>query len=372
MSSATAAATPIDKNAEKAEEKAAHIKLVEVQRQEQGKYLAANPTEALGSGAAIGSLQSVYFSNIPKQFEWGKSLSPQGAFSLAMAAAQTGLNPLLGQILMLGGQIYLTEKGCHHIANTDQRFDGYELEPVPKSEFEAFGFKPDEIAFKCSVYRKDRSRPTVAYGRASKVNVSLPAVRDHWLSEMAQKRSIQRAMIRAFALPFSGADESQEDSIVNVTPTATVAVVQSEVAGLTGNDRARLALAATKAAPAPKWISSESEEVETVAAQVETVESLQVWESNESAEAKTQAPPQQASLIEETSAAITIDPKILDAFKGAVAETDIRILCDIAGKVGMTGAELRNLVKETTGGAALNRETCKAVIDAVAARKAKT
>lgn len=363
MSSAVAAVTPIDKNAE---EKAAHTKQVESERREQAKYLAANPTEALGSGAAIAALQTVYFSNIPKQFEWGKSLTVEGAFALATAAAQTGLNPLFGQILMLGGSIYLPEKGCHHIANTDPRFDGYELEPVPKSDFEAFGFKSDEIAFKCSVFRKDRTRPTVAYGRASVANVSLPVVKQHWLSEMAQKRAIQRAFIRAFALPFQGADEPAEDAMINVTAT----VVKPETSELTGNERARLALAATKSAPVPKWISPEDEEAETVPSQIETVESLQVWESSDAPESK--ANPEQASLIDETPASVVIDPKILDAFKGAVAAPDIKVLCDMASKFGMTGVELRNLVKEKTNGDVLNRETCKAVIDAVAARKAKT
>ncbi len=195
-----------------------------VQKQDQAKYFAANPTAAFTDGAAMALLQSVYLTNLPKQFEWAKDIGPHGAMALATAASQTGLNPLLGHLIMLGGNIYLTEKGCHHIANTNDDFDGYDLEPVPKADFEAYGFAPDDIAFKCSVYRKNRSRPTVAYGRANVRNVLLPAAKTHWLSEMAQKRAIQRTIVRAFALPFGSADEMHED--MDVTPHESRVVPQ--------------------------------------------------------------------------------------------------------------------------------------------------
>src|ERR1700682_5299040 len=193
------------------QEQDAEQKQFALQKQDQAKFFAANPTAAFTDGASMALLQSVYLTNLPKQFEWARDIGPHGAMALATAAAQTGLNPLFGHLIMLGGNIYLTEKGCHHVTNTNDDFDGYELEPVPKSDFEAYGFAPDDIAFKCLVYRKSRSRPTVAYGRANVRNVLLPAAKANWVSEMAQKRAIQRTITRAFALPFSGADELHED-----------------------------------------------------------------------------------------------------------------------------------------------------------------
>lgn len=338
-------------------EKAQHLKAVEATRVEQAKYLAANPTEALGSGAAIAMLQSVYLTNIPKQYEWGKGLSPEGAFALATAAAQTGLNPLFGQILMLGGNIYLPEKGCHHIANTDPRFDGYELEPVPKSDFEAFGFKPDEIAFKCSVYRKDRTRPTVAYGRASQANVSLPVVRQHWLSEMAQKRAIQRAFIRAFALPFSGADETPDGDMIDVTPRSRVVPEAGQF--LSQAERAKVALGSSRSVSASQWIgAAEIEEpvhVEAERADGATfrAEMIEIEAPADDSAPKTETPePAQA----EAPKAI-IDPQILSEVRGMIAIPDINALCIVAAKAGMTAAQLLAFAKQATDGKVFTRPT---------------
>jgi hypothetical protein len=130
---------------------------------------------------------------------WGKDLKPAQARVLAVAAQTSGLSPLMGEIVMLGGSPYVTEPGIIRTANQHPQFDGYDLEPLTVEERTAWGVQDaDEFAFKCTVYRKDRSRPVIGVGRASRKNVAMGTIKDTWLPEMAQKRAVERALSRAF------------------------------------------------------------------------------------------------------------------------------------------------------------------------------
>ena len=346
MNTATAIKSPDTKPSD---EKSEHQRQVEIERAESAKYLAANPGKALGSGAAISALQQVYFSNIPKQFEWGRSLTREAAFSLAVAAAQTGLNPLFNHIIMLGGTIYLTEKGAHHLANTHPQFDGYELTPIAKSEYETFGFKPDEVAWRCLVFRKDRSRPTPGYGRASAANTSLPVVKTHWLSEMSQKRAIQRAMIRAFNLPFIGADEPPEEGMINVSPVHDDATPgQTKEAGSSAGARSAQALLALKARRMPAqgaMTTTTTQADENYYGEMERDEATAPHD-----EAVEQQPPP----VE------TVD--VFEEIKGTADDDQMRQIAEGAGHLGISTTKLREMVVAVDPSGKLTHKSAKTVI----------
>jgi hypothetical protein len=158
------------------------------------------------------ALQAVYLTNLPKTAEWGKDLSREGAFALAKAAATTGLDPLLGHILMLGGKITVSLVGIMHVANLKENeaiYDGFTCDPLTADERTAYKIPEYEHAFKCLTYRKDRSHPIPGVGRASKDNVKM-AQMQIWLIELAQKRAIERSHRIAFNLPFLGEDEPDD------------------------------------------------------------------------------------------------------------------------------------------------------------------
>jgi hypothetical protein len=331
-------------------EKPADQQQADRERAEQAKYLAANPGKALGSGAAISVLQNVYLSTLSKQFEWGKNLSRESAFALAVAAAQTSLNPLFGHIVVLGGSIYLTEKGCHHIANTNPQFDGYTLEPIPKSEYESLGFRAEEVAFKCEVYRKDRSRPTPGYGHASPANTSLPAVKTMWISEMSQKRAIQRAIIRAFDLPFVGADEPADSDLMNVTPPpgdqgAPEGSQGPETASSTGGTRAAQALAAlrmSKVAPGGPAATTTVTTDQNLFAHVENPTE----------------PPKQEELPEPVTDMLTV----IEEIRGSASDEQMRHIIDGTALLGISAEGLREIVLGVELSGKLTKTSAKAVI----------
>ena len=197
-------------------------------KMERGKWLAVDPRSA-ESAADMALLQSVYLTNLKTGNGWGKDLTPGQCYVLAVSAKNTGLNPLMGEIMMLGGNVYATEAGI--LANAARGanaeiYEGYDLEPLEEGEAKKWGIPPDEIAFKCTVYRKDRPRPTIGVGHASEKNVKTQEIKSLWLSEMAQKRAIERAHSRAFPLPFNGVDEPRD--ALNLADVAGVVTHDNE------------------------------------------------------------------------------------------------------------------------------------------------
>jgi hypothetical protein len=194
---------------------------------ERGRWLAVDP-RAADSPGDMALLQNVYLSNLKGGSGWGKDITPAQCYVLAVSAKTTGLNPLLGEIMMLGGNVYATEAGI--LANATRGanaevYEGYDLEPLEEAEAKKWGIPPDEIAFKCTVYRKDRPRPTIGVGHASEKNVKAQEIKSLWLSEMAQKRAIERAHSRAFPLPFNGVDEPRD--ALNLADVAGVVTIDS-------------------------------------------------------------------------------------------------------------------------------------------------
>lgn len=133
--------------------------------------------------------------------------SPQQAMEVARIAIVYGLDPLLGELIPYQGQPYVTINGRVRVADNNPMFDGYDIEPATEQEYRALRAHDAESVWKCIVYRKDRRRPTVAYGRAGGPQEKNP-VAARWTAEIAQKRAIHRALRAAFPMPIPGLEES--------------------------------------------------------------------------------------------------------------------------------------------------------------------
>lgn len=182
--------------------------------QDRATALALNPRLAT-TPEDIRALRAVYATNLPKTTEWGKEVSTEGMFLLAKAAAQTGLDPMLGHLVMLGGKITVSLVGIMHVANNDDHYEGFECDPLTEEERKLYKIPDYEHAFKCLTYRSDRKHPIPGIGRASKDNVKAAPMQT-WLIEMAQKRAIERSHRLAFNLPFLGADEPDDEHHMKV------------------------------------------------------------------------------------------------------------------------------------------------------------
>ena len=139
---------------------------------------------------------------------FSKDLTKDQANQVARVALAYGLDPFMGELIPYEGQPYITIAGRLRIASEHPMFDGEETVPATDAERKALGAADNEIVWRCTVYRKDRRMPTVAYGRAGGSDEK-NFVAKRWTAEMAIKRAQHRALRAAFPnpLPFPDAPE---------------------------------------------------------------------------------------------------------------------------------------------------------------------
>lgn len=128
------------------------------------------------------------------------------ALEVARIALAYQLDPFLGELIPYQGKPYLTFDGRIRIADRHEQYDGYDLLPPSDVELKALRPAENESIWKCVVYRKDRTRPTVAYGRAGGPQDRNPVGKSDSVT-MAQKRAIHRALRAAFPVPIPGLEE---------------------------------------------------------------------------------------------------------------------------------------------------------------------
>lgn len=142
--------------------------------------------------------------------KWPKDCNQAQALEVARIAVAYKLDPFLDELIPYQGKPYITFRGALRIAEEHEQYDGYDHGPVTSSEDAALRQYDDEVIWKCAVYRKDRSRPTVAYGRAGGDYDRNQPVAKQRTADMASERAIRRAHMAAFAprLPY-GDDDGQ-------------------------------------------------------------------------------------------------------------------------------------------------------------------
>lgn len=145
--------------------------------------------------------------------QFPKDLTKEQAMEVARVALAYGLDPFLGELIPYQGRPYLTFDGRVRIADRHPAYDGYDLVPVTGEELDALRPQQGESIWKCVVYRKDRSRPTIAYGRAGGPHEKNPLAKQDPVT-MAQKRAIHRALRAAFPVPIPGVEVEITDGQV--------------------------------------------------------------------------------------------------------------------------------------------------------------
>ena len=135
---------------------------------------------------------------VVKNLQWSGKLTAEEKAVLYHATKVYGLDPALREVLILGGNMYITISGRIRIAERSGDYAGCKFERLDLIE-------PDEPRYKCTVkklMRQSNGEIIIAefegIGRASKHNVGSNIVREQWLDEMAQKRALGRALSNAW------------------------------------------------------------------------------------------------------------------------------------------------------------------------------
>lgn len=130
----------------------------------------------------------------------------EAAIEVARIALAYGLDPFLEELIPYQGKPYVTQRGMIRIADQSPMYEGFEVEPATPDERAAFRASDKEVILKCLVYRTDRRRAIVAYGRAGYQGDRNP-LSNTQAPEMAYKRAIHRALRAAFPVPMPDAPE---------------------------------------------------------------------------------------------------------------------------------------------------------------------
>ncbi|GEM_PF-5176077 len=178
-----------------------------------------------GLGTKSGDLQPFFHF----QSEAAKTLWPgltEGQVDLlARKASDVDLDLALGEMIWAYDRPYVTIKGLLRLLNRHPQYDHYELEPAGEEVRRAMrALRDDEQVWVCRMWRKDRTRPAIGYGRATPEDTAVGygrapgpdgknAARDGLdeavptgayqtpaTAEMAQERAMRRAAQGAFAL----------------------------------------------------------------------------------------------------------------------------------------------------------------------------
>lgn len=138
---------------------------------------------------------------------FARDLTPIQAAEMARVALAYGLDPLMGELTIYQGRLYVGIDGRTRKATEHPAYDGMELVPATEAERKAFRCGEDEFLWICRVWRKDRRFPFVGYGRAGGASDRNPVSKQYG-QEMAQKRAKHRALRDAFSIPLPGQEEA--------------------------------------------------------------------------------------------------------------------------------------------------------------------
>ncbi|MDO8751705.1 MAG: hypothetical protein Q7K03_11295 [Dehalococcoidia bacterium] len=190
----------------------------------------------------VGSTRELYDYNRALVEAFWPDISEFHVAWMARVASDLGLDILLGEVIWYQGRPYVTIKGLTRLLNRHPQFDNFELEPASADLRAAMRVaREEEQVWVCRLFRKDRTRPAIGYGRATPEDTfvgyglikkedspdqeppssagSGQAFRTPAVVEMAQERAIRHAAQSAFAWEFmSTLDEPSSKEHRRVDP----------------------------------------------------------------------------------------------------------------------------------------------------------
>lgn len=185
--------------------------------------------------------------------------TPEQRFLIAQAAVAYGLDPLMGELLLLGSRIYVTAAGLRRHAAT-RGLRRIFARPLTAAERFDHRVTEDEEAWVAEVYVQGEAEPYISYGYADPDNSAVATV-VRWqdnqrttfldrriLRNHAETRAISRALRLAFAVPLPLAEDRGPEPL-DVTPATAAPTPATTPAPTTV--RGRASTLPTPAAPSP-------------------------------------------------------------------------------------------------------------------------
>lgn len=149
-----------------------------------------------------------------------QDLTPIEKKRLALGAITYGLDPLMGELTIYQGNLFVGIDGRRRKAQETGKMDGVHTRPATKQEKEDWGYAAEDYFFHADIYVKGATHPFEGWGRVSKKEIdrliarantknhdpySIPVVKDP--QGMAEKRAEAKALRKAFNIPLPNAEE---------------------------------------------------------------------------------------------------------------------------------------------------------------------
>ena len=146
--------------------------------------------------------------NIAKNL-WSGKLTANEQAALNQICIIYGLDPILKQVVMLGGNVYITGGGLKVIANKEKEtaLNGIELTPATEEERKLARVPEDSHYWKATVWKKGCEKPFTEFGEASTGNVRLHQADWKSYQDMAKTRAVNRALRNAYDVAFTSLEE---------------------------------------------------------------------------------------------------------------------------------------------------------------------
>lgn len=169
---------------------------------------------------------------------WGDKVSIEIKTLCARVALAYGLDPLAGELIVLGGKPYTTCQGRIRNAERHSDYRGFDTEWVVDAAVrKAMALKDGDVALEVTGYREGR-RPCKAWGivRAAEIIGGTNPIARSNPQEMAYKRGVERCLRHMYSMPLPGVEESPQTEAdyyrqkrVDVVNGEVAAVVEGEL-----------------------------------------------------------------------------------------------------------------------------------------------
>jgi len=150
---------------------------------------------------------------------WQQKLTPNERKAVDNLCFLYGLDPLQRQLLVLGGNFYITVAGLKKVAeDSNNPPEAIQVTPATKEERELAGImkndpgKPEYIHFwKATLYKKNCQIPYIEFGEASASDVNIHGKQEKDIRAMARTRATGRVLRNAYAVGLPLAEEAPLD-----------------------------------------------------------------------------------------------------------------------------------------------------------------
>lgn len=160
--------------------------------------LSEHPNHTMSSGGNTSTKQESLRPDL-----WDSRYNKREIETLKQVAQQYGLDPLMREVIILQGNIYVTAAGLQKLAQRDPDYNGCQIEPVVTDWDSNF------FVIKASVWKKGCDYPFEDFGDADS---STSTLQGRALFRHAITRARARAIRSAFAVPFCALEELDDEA----------------------------------------------------------------------------------------------------------------------------------------------------------------